>query len=160
MQNVESVGVIVNCHELFHFSKKAIGGSVCYNTLMRNIVGKDRLVTGASCVIGQAANQQSFLPLLQSVGLTPILRANEMELADQFVKAIIDIGPTVSRLVLVTNSDNIDIVLEYLEMTHRLPKVELWFFPDAITETLREAVDTVRYIDTSFLYQKSRRQEV
>ena len=153
----ERIGVVVNSHELFKSSKERLAGQlVCYNLLMKAINGDRTLVEGCACMNGSVYYDRNFLQALNFAGLRyEKVVGDDFGIADFFAKKIIDIAPTVDTIVLVTKSDSITAILDYLDETERLPKVELWFFKDDISKHFADAVDEFHQIDDSFIYQRN-----
>lgn len=154
MQESQKVGVIINAHELFHSSKANIGGTVCYDKLMREIGSGREIVSGIACLFGNPNNQGTFLTLVKSVGLLPKFAGTPENVLDTFVQSMISMARSVDTLVLVTKNDAIGPILEYLDMTGYCPNVEVWFFGAEISKSLTEDADATRNIDDTFLFRK------
>lgn len=154
MQEMQKVGVIINAHELFHSSKANIGGTVCYDKLMREIGNGREITSGVACLFGNPNNQGTFLSLIKSVGLLPKFAGTPENVLDTFAQSMISMARSVDTLVLVTKNDAVGPILDYLSMTGYCPNVEVWFFGAEIGSSLTEDADAIRNIDDSFLFRK------
>jgi len=156
MSIMQKVGVIINAHELFHSSKSNIGGTVCYDKLMREIGSGREIVSAVACLFGNPNNQGTFLTLVKSVGLVPKFAGSPENVLDTFVQSMISMARSVDVLVLVTKNDAVGAIIDYLVMTGHCPNIEVWFFGNEISDSLTEDADATRSIDESFLFSKKK----
>jgi uncharacterized LabA/DUF88 family protein len=150
----ERVAVVANIHSLFHASKAAFGLPISYGALMRDVLKGRRALERVACVHGNPRNQEKFLEALSIIGFNPVLSRNEEALRDQFTNEMIRLAPLVDVLVLLTCDESIAPITDYLEITNRLPKIEVWAVDGYIKDDLRDCADTVKSITRAHLYEQ------
>lgn len=150
------VGIIVDINGAYHASKTAIGGALCYQTLVERITKNRELDTGLAVFKGDTGIENpGFSSLLKNIGLrVKFAGRSEQSVFDAIATSIISIADRVDTIVLVTNNPAFGAIFDYLEMTGRKVGAELWFFESELDNATQEEYETIVNLDEEFLFKK------
>lgn len=146
-QQDQRVGVFIDIENLYYSAKKIFGARVNFRQLLKDIVGKRKLIRAIAYVIKtEGGEEKPFFDVLLRLGIE--IREKELQIYGGFKKADWDVGLTVDAIRMAQNLDVIIILsgdgdflplVEYLKNLGK--RVEIVAFAKSTSLKLKENAD-------------------
>lgn len=157
-QQDQRVGVFIDIENLYYSAKKLFGARVNFRQLLKDIVGKRKLIRAIAYVIKtEGGEERSFFEALSRLGIE--VREKELQVYGGFKKADWDVGLTVDAIKMAQNLDVVVILsgdgdflplVDYLKNLGK--RVEIVAFSKSTSSKLKEGADSFFDIGRSSKY--------